>query len=104
MVFPLVAIRVVDTGGKFAAGINDTGCIGVKFAAGVVDTGGGPWLANISTNIRKKFEMTLMPLSEAWGKMIHEKNQKQKISRHCPLTWALRASPRAHRSFAAPLN
>ena len=24
-----------------------------------------------------------MLLSEAWGKMIHEKNQKQKISWHC---------------------
>ncbi len=28
----------------------------------------------------KKFEMTLMLLSEACGNMIHEKNQKQKIS------------------------
>jgi hypothetical protein len=25
-----------------------------------------------------------MLLSGAWGKVIHEKNQKQKISRHCP--------------------
>jgi hypothetical protein len=33
---------VVDTGGKFSAGINDTSCIGGKFAAGVVDTGGAP--------------------------------------------------------------
>jgi hypothetical protein len=32
----------------------------------------------------KKFEMTLMLLSEAWGKMIHEKKQKHKISWHCP--------------------
>ncbi len=29
-----------------------------KFATGVVDTGGAPWLANISDNFRKKFEMT----------------------------------------------
>jgi hypothetical protein len=28
----------------------------------------------------KKFEMTLILLSEAWGKIIHEKNQRQKIS------------------------
>ncbi len=49
-----------------------------KFAAGVVDTGGAPCLANISANVRKKFEMTLTLLSEAGGKMIHEKNQKQK--------------------------
>ncbi len=25
-----------------------------------------------------------MEYSEAWGKLIHEKNQKQKISWHCP--------------------
>ncbi len=41
-----------------------------KFAAGVIDTGGAPRLANISANFRTK--------------MIHEKNQKPKISRHCP--------------------
>jgi hypothetical protein len=51
-----------------------------KFAVGVVDTGGAHSLANISANVRKKFEMTLMLLSEAGGKMIHEKNQKQKLS------------------------
>ncbi len=32
----LFAIRVVDTGGKFSAGMIDTGG---KFATGVVDTG-----------------------------------------------------------------
>ncbi len=31
----------------------------------------------------KKFEMILMLLSGAWGKVIHEKNLKQKISWHC---------------------
>ncbi len=92
--FPLFATGVVDTGGKFADSINGTSGIGCKFAAGVVDTGGkfatgvvdtggAPWLANISANFRKKFEMTLMPLTEAWGKMIHEKNQKKKISWYC---------------------
>jgi hypothetical protein len=49
---------------------------GGKFAAGVVDTGGQPLAANIS----KKFETALMVYSGAWGKLIHEKNQKQKIS------------------------
>jgi hypothetical protein len=29
---------------------------------------------------KKKIEKILLLLSEAWGKMIHEKNQKQKIS------------------------
>ncbi len=32
----------------------------------------------------KKFEMILMLLSGAWGKVIHEKNLKQKILWHCP--------------------
>ncbi len=33
---------------------------------------------------RKKIEIILMFLSGAWGKVIHEKNLKQKISWHCP--------------------
>ncbi len=32
----------------------------------------------------KKFEMILRLISGAWGKVIHEKNLKQKISWHCP--------------------
>ncbi len=32
----------------------------------------------------KKFEMNLMLFPGAWGKVIHEKNLKQKISCHCP--------------------
>ncbi len=32
----------------------------------------------------KKFETVLMGYSGAGGKLIHEKNQKQKISWHCP--------------------
>jgi hypothetical protein len=48
----------------FATGVVDT--VG-KFAAGVVDTDGN-------------FEMALMVYSGAWGKLIHEKNPKQKIS------------------------
>jgi hypothetical protein len=35
--FATISPRVVDTGGKFATGVNDTGG---KFAAGVNDTGG----------------------------------------------------------------
>ncbi len=31
------------------------------------------------------FEMTLMLFLWAWGKMIHEKNPRKKISWHCPL-------------------
>jgi hypothetical protein len=47
------------------ANINSTSDTGGKFTAGVVDTGG---------------TMTLMLFSRAWGKMIHEKNLKQNIS------------------------
>jgi hypothetical protein len=46
---------------KFAASVVDTSG---KFAVGVVDTG--------------------MGYSGAGGKLIHEKNQKSKISWHCP--------------------
>jgi hypothetical protein len=34
------AIGVIDTGGKFAAGVNDAGQVSTTSAAGVVDTGG----------------------------------------------------------------
>ncbi len=90
-----IATDVVDIGGKFDAGITDT-CgkfapvsttlekLVANFAAGVIDTGGAPWLANISANFRKKFETVLMGYSGAGGKLIHEKNQKQKVSWHCP--------------------
>jgi hypothetical protein len=71
------AAGVVDTAGNFAAGVVGSGG---KFATGVVDTGGAPWLHEFS----KKFETVLMEYSGAGGKMIHEKNQKQKISWHCP--------------------
>jgi hypothetical protein len=37
------------TGGKFATGVDTGG----KIAAGVVDTGGQPLAANISANFRK---------------------------------------------------
>ncbi len=83
MLFRLFATGVIDTGGKFAAGIHNTsetggkicrrcrwhlaagvvdtggnfapGVVdtGGKFATGVVDTGGAPLLANISANFRK---------------------------------------------------
>jgi hypothetical protein len=36
------AAGIVDTCGKFSASINNTRGIGGKFAAGVVDTGGAP--------------------------------------------------------------
>jgi hypothetical protein len=47
-----------------------------KFATGVVDTGGGCTLTGECEYIRKfskKFEITLMLFSGAWGKKIHKK-------------------------------
>ncbi len=65
---------------KFAAGVIDTSG---KFATSVVDTGGAPWLEYLR-EFSKKFEMILILLSGAWGKVIHEKNLKQKNLWHCP--------------------
>jgi hypothetical protein len=56
---------VIDSGDKFAIGVNDTGA---KF------------LPPVSTTFMKKFETALMVYSEAWGKLIHKKNLKSKIS------------------------
>ncbi len=36
---------------------------------------------------KQKFETSLMGYSGAWGKLIHEKNLKLKISWLCPLSW-----------------
>ncbi len=74
------AAGVIDTAGKFATGVVDTGG---NFAAGVVDTG-GKFATGVSweylREFSKKFETALRVYSRAWGKLIHEKNQKQKIS------------------------
>ncbi len=64
-------MSVIDTGGKFSAGVVDTGG---KFDTGVVDTGGASWLEKI-TEFSKKFEMTLKLFSGPWGKMMHEKSK-----------------------------
>jgi hypothetical protein len=67
---------VVDTGYKFATGVNDTGG---KFAAGINDTGGNlppvRWQTLSCEYLRefsKKFETTLMVYSRAWGKLIRD--------------------------------
>jgi hypothetical protein len=53
----------------------------------------------ISTRIFEKFETALMVYSGAWGKLIHEKNQKSKISWRCPFKAAIlktRTPPPSH--------
>jgi hypothetical protein len=46
ILFPLFATGVIDTGGKFATGINNSSETGGKIAAGINDTG-GKFAANI---------------------------------------------------------
>jgi hypothetical protein len=70
---PPVSTTLVKLVAKFAAGVVDT--VG-KFAAGVVDTGGNFCRRCRLREFSKKFETALMVYSGAWGKLIHEKNQK----------------------------
>ncbi len=53
------------------------------------DTGGAPWAANISADFRKNSKQPFIVYSGAWGKLSHEKNQKSKISLHCPFKWSV---------------
>ncbi len=73
---PPVSTTLAKLVAKFAPGVVNTDG---KFAAGVFDTGGAPCLTNITANFRKKKILTaLMGYSGAGGKLIHEKNHKQK--------------------------
>jgi hypothetical protein len=68
-----LAASIVDTGGKFTAGVVDTAdnfATGGKFHTG----------RTLTCEFSKKFKMTLMLFSGAWGKVIHGKNLKQKVS------------------------
>ncbi len=59
-----------------------------RFATGVVDR----WCTLTCEYLRefsKKFEMVLREYSGAGGKLRYDKNQKQKISWHCPFKWFL---------------
>ncbi len=76
---------VVDTGGKFAAGVVDTGGnlppVSLTLVANLPPVSLTPVVhLDLRREFSKKFEMILMLLSGAWGKVIHEKNLKQKIS------------------------
>ncbi len=42
------------------------------------------WWCTLGENISKKCQTAIMGYSGAWGKPIHEKNLKSKISWHCP--------------------
>jgi hypothetical protein len=81
---PPVSTTLANLVAKLATDVIYTGG---KFAAGVIDTSGASWLANISANFRKKFVKVIMGYSGAGGKLIHEKNQRQKISWHNPFKY-----------------
>jgi hypothetical protein len=89
--FPSFATGVIDTGGKFAAGVVDTG--GKLPPVSLIPAANLPPVSlipvvhlylRISPRIFEKFETVLMGYSGAWGRLIHEKNQKQKVSWHFP--------------------
>jgi hypothetical protein len=50
----------------------------------VADTGGASWLANISANVRKNFKWSQWDTLGLGGNWFMKKNQKLKISWHCP--------------------
>ncbi len=78
---------VIDTGGKFATGINNASENGGKICHR------RRWYRRCTltreylSEFSKKFETVYMEYSGAGGKLIHEKNQKQK-KRHCPFKHA----------------
>ncbi len=90
------AAGIVDTSGKFATGINNTSetsgkiCRRCRWYQWKIchrcrwyrwSTLSCEYLREFS----KKFETASTVYTQgAWGKLIHEKNQKQKISWHCP--------------------
>ncbi len=74
---------VVDTGGKFASGVNDTGGKFAKIIK-IFQFEDFCHLPPVSCEFSKKFETALLVYSGAWGKLIHEKKQKSEISWHCP--------------------
>jgi hypothetical protein len=55
----------------------------------VTDTGGIPLGCEYLCKFSQKFEMALLGYSGVWGKLIHEKNLKWKISWHCPFKGVL---------------
>jgi hypothetical protein len=94
------AAGVVDTGGNLPLVSLTPAATGGKYA-NTRETGGKichhcswyrlqicHWWSTLSCEyfrkFSKKFETALVVYSGAWGKLIHEKNQKRKISWHCP--------------------
>ncbi len=74
----------INTGGKFATGINNTSETSGKICRRCRWYRRSTLSCKYLREFLKKFETALLVYSRAWGKLIHEKNQMQKISWHCP--------------------
>ncbi len=83
------AAGIVDTGGKFAAGVNNTRGTGGKICHRCRWHRWCTFTCEYLREFSKKFEMTQMLFSGAWGKVVHQINLKQKISWHCPFKYKL---------------
>jgi hypothetical protein len=69
---------------NFSTDTTDVFDFGAKFATGVNDTGGNLPLPPVSRTPALNLPYALMVYSVAWGKLIHEKKLKSKISWHFP--------------------
>ncbi len=94
-IVPIICHRYVDTSGKFATSINNTSKTGDKICRRCRwyrwqichQCRWYRWCTLTCEYLREfsnKFEAVLLGYSRAGGKLIHEKNQKQYISWHCP--------------------
>ncbi len=72
------ATGAVDTGGKFAAGINNTSGTGGKIYRRRCHLYRCTLTCKYLPEFSRKFEMTQNLFSGAWGKMNHEKNLEAK--------------------------
>ncbi len=86
----LTPVSIVDTRGKFATGINNTSCTGGKICRRCRWLQWCRWHRGCTLTCEylrefcEKIWNNPNVISAAWGKVIHEKNLKQKISWHSP--------------------
>jgi hypothetical protein len=83
--FPLFAAGMVNTGGKFSTDIKNTSKTGGKICRQCCRYRWCTLAYEYLCELLKKFETVLTGYSGAAGKLIHEKNQKQKSCDTVPL-------------------
>jgi len=84
-----IATGIIDTGGKFAAGVNYTS---------------GTFTCEYLREFSKKFEMTLLLFSEAMGEDDSWKKPEEKISWHYPLKYPEKNHRVTVRNFVAKIE